>query len=488
MPIIVSVMRNLLNKLPKFFIPTIFILVVLIQSLIVPSRARAVITQPYLFGTLQSDPSHAATQVAAGITVVELGINWDQFEPQEGVLNQAYITQQKAKISSFKTAGAQIVLDLGIQYTPSWVLQYPNSYYVNQFGDQFRPTDSGKKIANMVFNQTLRDKQAKYMQSVFAQLGTDFYAVRLGGGWYGEVNYPDASYNGHTNAYWGYDLNALGALNNRPVTIPPMPNAQWVVGSNSTNHQEARNFIEWYLNSLKDYHDWQIHTVRQYYSGKLTMMYPSWGIRPGELESAIQNDLQGTTSPEINGEVQRGFDFARFVQGINDPNVIVYTTWIDSTYGDDANANPARWNPVHYLSNLAQTHNPPLQMWGENTGNGGNTQLTFSISQMKKFQLIGLMWAFEPQLYTSGFASLQQYKDLVVANQVIVQTPSTNPTPPVCREDINRDGSIDLSDYSLLVKDFLKSPPFNPNADINQNGVIDLLDYSLLVKKFLQSC
>lgn len=82
-------------------------------------------------------------------------------------------------------------------------------------------------------------------------------------------------------------------------------------------------------------------------------------------------------------------------------------------------------------------------------------------------------------------------------------TPSKTPTPtltftlaptstsvPVisCSADINGDFSVDLSDYSLLVHDFLQSPPSNIKSDINKDGIVDLTDYSLLVSQFLKPC
>ena len=57
------------------------------------------------------------------------------------------------------------------------------------------------------------------------------------------------------------------------------------------------------------------------------MMYPSWGIRPGQIDAAVADQLAGKTSAEVNGELPRGFDFARFIHGITDPDVIVYCTW-----------------------------------------------------------------------------------------------------------------------------------------------------------------
>ncbi|MEO8582051.1 MAG: cellulase family glycosylhydrolase [Patescibacteria group bacterium] len=66
---------------------------------------------------------------------------------------------------------------------------------------------------------------------------------------------------------------------------------------------------------------------------------------------------------------------------------------------------------------------------------------------------------------------------------------SPAPTPVTsCNEDINSDHVVDLTDYSLLITDFLKSVPINPRADINRDGLVDLTDYSLLVRKFLKSC
>lgn len=53
--------------------------------------------------------------------------------------------------------------------------------------------------------------------------------------------------------------------------------------------------------------------------------------------------------------------------------------------------------------------------------------------------------------------------------------------------DINRDGIVDLSDYSILVNNFFSSQlnPFHA-ADLNQDGLVDIADYSILVANFFQ--
>lgn len=74
------------------------------------------------------------------------------------------------------------------------------------------------------------------------------------------------------------------------------------------------------------------------------------------------------------------------------------------------------------------------------------------------------------------------------ATAVPTSIPTSTPTVDTCPTDINKDKLTDLSDYSILVANFLKSPLTNVRADINKDGFVDLSDYSLLVKKFLQPC
>jgi oligosaccharide reducing-end xylanase len=58
----------------------------------------------------------------------------------------------------------------------------------------------------------------------------------------------------------------------------------------------------------------------------------------------------------------------------------------------------------------------------------------------------------------------------------------------ICDADINQDFAVDLTDYSLLAKDFFKLPPSNPRSDINKDSIVDVSDYSLLAAKFFLSC
>jgi hypothetical protein len=368
------------------------------------------------YGVLQSQSQYYASDWKAGIRVRALEIGWDLYEPQDGVWNPNYIQQKKAEYQQMIDSGFQVVLDFGMQYPPSWIFQYPNSRFVNQYGDAYigRPAENG---VNAVFNQVMRDRQARYVRQVLADLGANFYAVRLGWGYFGELNYPAATYNGHTNSYWAYDAISQGQAAGLPAGMRPSPVRGWTPGTPSANHADAAAFINWYLDSMKNYHDWQIATVRSVYPGKLMMLYPSWGIRPGQLDAAIAVDLKGSTSPEINGEVQRGFDYARYVGGIADSNVVVYGTWLNASNSGDSSSDPVQWSPIHYLAWLAANNPYHLGVWGENAGRNSYTDMQRCFQQVQAYGLGGIMWAFEPDLYSNQFATIDQYAALIGQNQ-----------------------------------------------------------------------
>ncbi|MEZ0215916.1 MAG: hypothetical protein ACAH89_02155, partial [Rariglobus sp.] len=345
---------------------------------------------------------------------VVLSVSWDRFEPTPGAPSSAYVRQLRADLTTYRQAGLGVVLDTGIQYPPAWLLQLPDARYINQHGDTFTDARPGMNVANSVFNAAVRTRQAAHLRNLFRELGTDWAAVRLGGGWYGELNYPPATFAQKTNCYWAFDPIAQGQKPGLPAGLTACPVPGWKPGKTSPDHASARRFLDWYLASLQNYHDWQITTVRSLYAGPLMMMYPSWGIRPGQLEPAIISDLAGLTSPEKNGELQRGFDFARFIGGIRDPQVWVHCTWIDSKPGwsDETGADEARWSPVHYLSALARRHSPALAVSAENTGGGGPEILRLCAERSRAFEVKALFWAFAPDLFDGRPPEL---KDLVPA-------------------------------------------------------------------------
>lgn len=47
--------------------------------------------------------------------------------------------------------------------------------------------------------------------------------------------------------------------------------------------------------------------------------------------------------------------------------------------------------------------------------------------------------------------------------------------------DINKDGSIDIVDFSILMYFWHQTNPSNPCADINKDGVVNLIDFSIML-------
>lgn len=384
----------------------------LITTILMGVTSTAMAQSPFLFGTLASKP-HRATQIAEhGMTIATYCVSWDQFEPTQGQFNAAYIDTVKADLQTFRDAGLHISLDVGMQYPPTWTYQLSHAVFVNQYGDTFdyahKPGTNG---LNAVFNQAIRDAQATYLAKIFEVLGNDFFAVRLGWGYYGELNYPHPENRGKKNSYWAFDPIAQGKIKGLPDTLSPCPVPGWIPGTSSPNHDSARLFANWYLDALKDYHDWQITTTRKHFESDIVMMVGSWGMRDGDLQKHIAIDL----ADDKRTEIQRGFDYPRFIAGVTDPKYIVYGTWLDTPakFSDDASDNPARWSPIHYLSHAAKQHPLKLRVWAENTGPGSLAEMKLSFERAKAFDVQAIVWAFEDDLFTGKHATLAQYQQLI---------------------------------------------------------------------------
>ncbi len=368
--------------------------------------ATPVSSSAYVFGLIGDDtnPATLSTELAAGVRAKIVRLSWKDYLPDQSSTNATYISAKRAQLAQLRQAGLGVILDLGLQDTPSWVHQnFPDSYYVNQYGERYGdPAQPDQGDANLVFNPAIRLAAADYLGRVFADLGTDFQAVRLGGGRWGELTYPPASYNGRANTYWAFDTNAQ--------RLSPVP--AWRPGQAQPN-SEARAFANAYMDSLVDYQNWQVATVRRAYTGSLMMLYPSWGIRPGELDAAVAGSLSGSSSAEINGEVQRGFDVARQIHALSDPGVVVTTTWLDADASQDAGADPRYWSPIKYLSSLAGAHPASLRKFGENTGQGTTASLGLAAAQMQRFNLMGMAWFTESELLGGRYATLADYAAVV---------------------------------------------------------------------------
>lgn len=378
-----------------------------------------------LYGMLETTLDHAAEGRAIGMNVAVVPVIWERFEPTRGVFNKAYIQELVRKKQAFRKLGYKLQLDPGVQYPPGWIFSLPNARYRNQFGDLFKSDEAGASLPNVVFNAAVRSEIGTYFHEVFSQLGADWDYVRLGCGRFGELNYPGNSQGPNSNSYWAFDDLAQGKLRGLPAGIPPCPVPGWIPGTTSPGHESARKFVGWYLDALMNYQAWQITTLRGDYCGDICMLYGSWGQRPGWLAAAVDGDLAGLTPPERNGEIQQGFDWTRMIEDIKDPKVIIYCTWVDGTLAnrnlaDDGSDDPIRWSPAHWQANLACANPLNLRIWGENTGSNNRETMVLAFERMKRFGLIGLVWAFERDLFANpnphGFATFDDYQKMIRAN------------------------------------------------------------------------
>ena len=349
-----------------------------------------------IIGNAQRDP---AALYAAGVRLWIVRLSWRDYAPTDNGRDEQYIASKQQEFARLRGAGFQLILDPGFHDTPAWVHdRYPDSRYIDQDGV---PYIGGDKIdsgdANLVFNPVLRNVVDAYLAEIFSTFGNEFAAVRAGGGRHNELMYPPSTRD-HAR-YWAFDRYALGAS--------PVPD--WRPGSPSP-HGEATQFIAWYLDALVDYQNWQIQTLRRLYRGPIMILYPGWGIRPGQADEAMRANLDGTTTAEKTGEVPMGTDYTRQIAALRDPDILVTTTWLDATEGSDDSPEIRYWRPVKYLASLIADQPYHPRLYGENTGQGTVTSLRFAIGQMAKFRLLGLAWYREEELSQGGYASLDDLR------------------------------------------------------------------------------
>lgn len=386
----------------------------------------------YEFGLIgQSyDGARLREEREAGIETKVFELSWREYYPGEGEKDTAYVQRKRAQAEELREQGFELILSFGYHDPPPWVHEnYPDSYYVNQYGKRWTGdtfivgdevvldaegvvkgtlTDNGD--ANLVFNPRLRALVALYMKEVLKDFGTDFYGVRLGGGRYGEVTYPPAGFGGNSNLYWAYDKNAQASAAEAGVTgwrpRDPSPNG------------EARKFLDWYLDSLVDYQNWQVKSLRDAgYAGRVMLLYPGLGIRPGDVEEAVAGNLDGFTSAEADGAIQAGHAFARQVKAIEDDNVLVATTALDAPASGDDDEDPNNWSPVKYLSLLATSNPARPGLYGENTGAGSYEDMLRAASQMRRYGLVGMSWYNEEQLFSGRYATLGDYERVIESSR-----------------------------------------------------------------------
>jgi hypothetical protein len=354
--------------------------------------------QKRIYGVLQPDQHHLASDWQAGIRARTLELGWDYYEPQDGVFSAEYIATRKAEYQRMLDAGYMVVLDLGLQYPPEWARA------IRPWRDQYGNSYDGQ--VNAIWSPTVRRKIEGYIARVFHDFGTAFLGVRLGSGGFVETLYPDSS-PGSKFSYWAFDPDAM-ASNPVPHWRPGQPSPQG----------EAATFYTWYLQRLIDTVNWQQDVVRQSFHGYLIQLLPGQGLRPSQWDALIDANL--TPYDKHIYAAERGAAWDRIVEGMRDrTNVIIACSSVGdssatSPYVNELASDPIHWSSAHWVAYNADRYGLPK--WAENPGRNSYEDMRIVFGQMDEFDYQGLFWAFAPDLYTDKFASIDQYASSIAQN------------------------------------------------------------------------
>ncbi|UKA49001.1 hypothetical protein LFT48_16370 [Arthrobacter sp. FW305-123] len=347
--------------------------------------------EPLSFGVLGGTCSagNLAALHDAGVSVVELPLAWDRYQPKQQHVDRSYVASIRSQLKRCREAGMAVVLSLGVHYPPDWVRGLPGGMLKGSKGGI--PANSG---AELVFSADVRNAAKKYMALVAADLGFQgVSAIRAGTNDVGELGYPGPEDGGNRHEYWAFgDAPQLGIGLAEGMAASPMPG--WVPGSGSWDGQlvteeQVQQWWAWYSGSVVDATKWQIGELRKLgYQGRVHVPVAGRGVLPADIEKAIKGHLDGRSNPD--GAQERGLDYsAQFPSLAALPGVDVDFTGLDDVSAVRAAAlvpkqdrclpadeekvlekNVYAWSSQRYTSALARRAG--LGLVGENPGPPGS--------------------------------------------------------------------------------------------------------------------
>jgi hypothetical protein len=340
------------------------ILALLVLGLILSLNAHATPapTSNALWGTLDTQTSHAATEGKANVMAM-FEFNWASFEPTQGTLSPSYLATMKSELAAYQAAGQKVTLGLGLQNPPSWVFSLPGSKYVDQNGNS-------STEANFVFSQAVRSAAASYLALVAKSMPlSNFWAIRITSGGDGEMLYPGGG------AYWAFDQAALtGTGLASGMTRNPDPS--WKPGTSGLSQTQISAWVNWYVGGLDNVTNWQMQTLSGLgFTGYYETVTPGSGSRPDYLASEEQKSLNDQSTTGV-GAVWNLY----YAMLPNKTNVIAYISSVaDQSGGNDScqasdsslaltSATMDSWSSARWISRIAVANNLPVG--GENPGYG----------------------------------------------------------------------------------------------------------------------
>ena len=384
---------------------------------------------PIVFGTLQTDSTHAAEEYAAGERTAMMEIFWDRYEPASGQFNTTYAVQQQAHLKMLKALGFEVTLALGTAAPPPWLAKEPNAQFIEQNGAVSRDL-------NYVFNRKMRGYFLRYLKRIDAGLGLkNFWAIRITSIGNGELLYPGGG------SYWAFDVNAQNGPD-RPTDLPPCPYPGWKPGPAGLNPEQIREWADWYVRCMALTADWQMRTIDTLgFAGWYQILTPGSGARPSVYYNAIQNHLP-------NGIIGVGAVWHKLYEFLPEKRrAVVYISSVaDESGGDDttqpddvkvAISDPTAdgWSAARWQVRIAREYGMPVG--GENpgysrgakwiahyldAGPGGMMARSFAQAQAGHFQCF--YWAHSGPLW-DGTLPFSRY-----ASAIAAANGANNPAPP----------------------------------------------------------
>ena len=347
-------------------------------------------------------------QYNAGVKMRFVQLGWDVLQPggptswDSGIANAF-----QQRIDAFVATGSdtQLVLDLGIQYSPGWVSSIDP--LVDQYGNVYQAGFPNGGV-NVYWSPTVRQHVAAYIQRVFSTINFRgrLWAVRVGP-YRGELLYPDGPGNEDNLSFWAFDDYAQSKS--------PVPG--WEPGDESRDG-EAEKFYYWYVDNLVDTFNFFLGEIRRYYSGYVAPVTPGAGMWQGNVSQLISRNLY---DPSLQW-YGTGNYWQRIFQMLprGEANVINWCSSMGDGSGNDGSGNWWEWSSAKIQAYLAQQNG--RRIYGENSApnpydtSGGadpRTTMQWIFRSLQDNNYLGLTWVSQSYMADSRYASLAQYQIMI---------------------------------------------------------------------------
>jgi hypothetical protein len=352
------------------------------------------------------DSTLLQAQYNAGVRVRLVELGWDFLQPNgpsDWSSANAQVFQQR--IDAFVNSGpdVQLILDLGLQYPPSWVTTIDPM--VDQYGNSWVAKSSNGGGANLYWSPTVRRDAQIYLQKMFTSLNFHgrLWTVRVGlhGG---ELLYPRLAHSGASDSFWAFDATAQAQS--------PVPG--WRPGQPSPNG-EAQRFYLWYVDNLTNTFTFMLNEIRQYHAGYVAPVTPGAGMWDGLLSRLVKGNLydSGLGHTGTGNYWQRIYGM---LPGANQNVMNWCSSFGDASGVNDSSMSPWDWSAAHQHAYLAQQNG--RQIYAENPGrnaydttNGADprTTMAWDFQALQIYNYSGLLWVRQSDMTNPSYASLQQY-------------------------------------------------------------------------------